>query len=34
MLGFKILFYLAILNLLLLGAEIVFNVFAVQFFWD
>ena len=34
MLGYKILFYLAILNLLLLSAEIVFNVFAVQFFWD
>lgn len=34
MLGFKILFYLAILNLLLLSVELVFNVFAVQFFWD
>lgn len=32
--GFKLIYYLAIVNLLLLSAELVFNVFAVRFFWE
>jgi hypothetical protein len=32
--GVKLIFFLAMLNLLLLGAELVFNVWAVRFFWE